>query len=408
MRGAPTRFSAFLALVACTPVGPRQEPVPENRVAEVEWHHAEDRVEEPIEESTHRWPCMSEPTDHPLPFAGFDAAMADVDGDGHEDLVALGWLARGMVTLAGDGQGGFAELARPAPENEALQIELGDVDGDGHVDLLTFHPRLRSVHVRKGDGSGDFAAGKPIALGRQVYSGLAHDVDGDGDIDLVVTHFRHITVLLGNGRGGFSSRAPVRTGQAPSYPLVADLTKNGKLELALASNDDGGIDIFSIGRGGALARHRHVACGDGPIALVSGDFTGDGRLDLATANMHSHDVCVFIATDKGFVAHQRIEERHDQLAAIDFDRDGRDELVLIGESGVTVYRSTRSGPLALTEIARVQAGHAPRRAFARDLDADGLTDLVLVNGNRPTWSGDTLLNPSHASVTVLMGRACTL
>jgi hypothetical protein len=115
-----------------------------------------------------------------------------------------------------------------------------------------------------------------------------------------------------------------------------------------------------------------------------------------------------VATDKGFVAHQRIDERYDQLATIDFDRDGRDELVLIGDSGITIYSSTRSGPLALTEIARVQAGHAPRRAFTRDLDTDGLTDLVLVNGDRPTWSGDTLINSNHASVTVLMGRACSL
>src|SRR5690606_1216596 len=142
--------------------------------------------------------------------------------------------------------------------------------------------RLREVHVRRGDGRGEFAPGEVVSLGRQVYSGLPHDFDGDGAVDLVVTHFRHVAILLGDGRGGFRPRPLVRAGQAPSYPLVADCDGDGGPELAPASNDDGGIDVFSIGRKGALTRRRHTACGHGPIALVTGDFTGDGRSDLAT------------------------------------------------------------------------------------------------------------------------------
>lgn len=409
-----------MGVVACTPVGPRDtEPTP-MPIHDDEPPRTDDIVEPPADRVTEDdpvpvpWPCTRAPVDHPLPFAPFDADMADVDGDGDADLVALGWMGRGMVTVANDGTGGFVETARPSSEDDALQIVLGDVDGDGRVDLLTFHPRLREVHVRRGDGRGEFAPGEVVSLGRQVYSGLPHDFDGDGAVDLVVTHFRHVAILLGDGRGGFRPRPLVRAGQAPSYPLVADFDGDGGSELALASNDDGGIDVFSIGRKGALTRRRHTACGHGPIALVTGDFTGDGRSDLATANMHSGDVCVFAGTDKGFVEAQRIDQRSEQLAALDFDRDGRDELVLIGTDGLFVYGSSPVGGErphhgALSKVAHITAGHAPRRAFTRDLDGDGLTDLLLVNGNRPSWRGEgELVNPSHATFTVLLGAACTL
>ena len=119
--------------------------------------------------------------------------LADFDEDGNLDLAVGG--SGSMTTLRADGQGGFE-----APQDSMLVINTidfvvpADIDGDGHLDLVGLHNIIdpRFGIVAYGDGAGGFddhhqvvtgtALGSDGVAGTQV--GVA-DLDGDGDSDIL-------------------------------------------------------------------------------------------------------------------------------------------------------------------------------------------------------------------------------
>src|SRR5262249_36780313 len=132
-------------------------------------------------------------------------SVADLDGDGHRDLLipqALGGGGyRGRVFAWSTAT--WAPLWAVYGENPndnfgASTLNVGDVDGDGVDDLAAgapFYPQLGSyqgaVYVYSGAAQGLIwkveGAGNSDFFGLRM--GLAGDMDGDGRQDLLVTHF---------------------------------------------------------------------------------------------------------------------------------------------------------------------------------------------------------------------------
>ncbi|RYJ02183.1 MAG: VCBS repeat-containing protein, partial [Acetobacteraceae bacterium] len=76
----------------------------------------------------------------------FPRKLADVNGDGHADIVGFG--DAGVYVSLADGSGGFGPMAlSPAPK-------LADVNGDGRADIVGFGNA--GVYVALADGSGGF------------------------------------------------------------------------------------------------------------------------------------------------------------------------------------------------------------------------------------------------------------
>ena len=107
-------------------------------------------------------------------------------------------------------------------------MTAADVDGDGHVDLVTANS-FRTVSVLRNLGDGTFAARVDVRGGERSYSVTAADVDGDGHVDLVTanTWLRHRFGPAEPGRRHVRGPGDYAVGNGPRSVTAADVDGDG-------------------------------------------------------------------------------------------------------------------------------------------------------------------------------------
>jgi FG-GAP-like repeat/FG-GAP repeat len=241
-------------------------------------------------------------------------AAADVNGDGHVDIFEnnLECCGRDHVPaeiLLNDGSAHFTAapgLLHGFPVNQygqtySLASAFADVNGDGHPDLIVGgDEQVERSSVLLNDGRGNFnffewLPPKLYAPDALVMDIVPTDVSGDGAVDLLLAETQHqpyyigskIQVLINDGDGHFTDETKTRLPaqpQAESWPnrlLVEDFNDDGKPDLAIqyASvgitpeadptpfwlNENGVFQRIAGAREGAAPNVR------GPVGFVNGD-----------------------------------------------------------------------------------------------------------------------------------------
>jgi VCBS repeat protein len=324
------------------------------------------------------WRIWSEAAFPPVPFDYGDAAVGDLNRDGHPDLVLASHL-RGITAMLGDGRGRFRPWSEgiefqqstdAPPAFSSRQVELADWNGDGRLDIVALGegPRLAVtriqardftrgargvvVYLNQGDGTWQKKTQEDVVYGDSL---VVADFDGDRRLDFATASAvaGNRTLLRHGGKDGSWQGTPIEAlrPQATFRSVAAgDFDRDGRLDLAVGytSNELGvtrtGLDVLLARAGGGWER-RTLGAEEGNAGIWSldaGDLDGDGALDLVGLTGMGLG-WVFLGDGKGSFTREASPEMatpdagctgyHLELA--DLDKDGAAEVIagFAGEGG---------------------------------------------------------------------------
>ncbi len=208
--------------------------------------------------------------------------VADVNGDGHADLVVTD---SNLEIYLGDGKGGFAHSYR-SPDADAGQLAPpADFNGDGKLDVAW--TVLGVPTMRTGDGAGGLGATAwtPAVNVPSAFRTTADDFNGDGRADLAVAYFAMtaggLRISFGQANGTFTDGLnyafPDASATKPNVVDWGDVNHDGHDDLLLGTTNQG-LMVAMGQANGAFADPAGTDSGD-VLALYTDDFDGDGFVD---------------------------------------------------------------------------------------------------------------------------------
>lgn len=226
------------------------------------------------------------PVSYPSLGENRGVVAADLNGDGHLDLVVAGRSAVAILLNAqSSGVWGAFPSSTLYPTHSSWGVAVGDFNGDGIPDVAAGNLLDPSVPILLGNGNGTFHAGATVAVPAGCADITAADLDGDGIPDLVVSSFNGLEILKGNGSSGhgdgtFSVSTAASFGHQFNSAVVADFNGDGLLDI-VATDPNGPTAVFVPGDGtGGFGPYATYPMGSGPNGIVSFDANADGHADV--------------------------------------------------------------------------------------------------------------------------------
>ena len=238
----------------------------------------------------------------------FSIAVGDLTGNGIPDIVVqdsiLGTTGH-IAVLLGRGDGTFEpEQLISEVQNVSVPdagIAIADVNDDGHPDLIVANMDPRGVQVFLGNGNGTFRAGS-VLLGPFGGEITVADLNGDNNPDIIVPDIQAnlVRYALGQGDGTFvpdtalfGGQSPLFGGEAPIAVAVADMGSQITLPdgSTVLGPPDGIPDLIVAATGATLI----AASGPSQVIILpglvdaNGQFAGFGSpYVLASSNSARH------------------------------------------------------------------------------------------------------------------------
>jgi protein involved in polysaccharide export with SLBB domain len=321
---------------------------------------------------------------------------ADINGDGHMDVVAANTTAdtkAGVQVWLGDGKGGWIGESGPTTLGRYLDVTLADLNNDGFLDLTGVGwGTYGAVRVWLGDGNGRWTATTPLAKG-SYYGVNVGDMNSDGNLDILAATYRKgVQIFLGNGMGSFQMvKGPFGTANHGSESfwqvLPVDLDGDRELDIIASSLDNKGLLAWRNAGENKWKQYQAQFPTVGIYyGLALGDLNRDGALDICAANF-GEGIQIWPGKPGQGIGTQKMEiaqlSDSEQLAALQAPTEND---VFATVDGVVEYKI---GPGDILDITFWEAGALKKEeilvrpngrisfGYAEDVFVNGLTSSQL-------------------------------
>ena len=305
--------------------------------------------------------------------------QVDIDGDGDLDILSAAAEAvggEGKVALYRNlGQLRF-EPQQVLIEEPAIFVVGADVDSDGHTDVVA--TTLSGMVWIRNLGGGNFEEPAVIA---DVFAAtiVAADVDADGDTDLVARGtLGNLTLLRNGGAGSFELLEINRNRNTALH--AADIDSDGTMEI-LVGRSDGRIEVYESIVSDELPVEVVAASESADVSSIrTADLDGDGDIDVLAA---IQDRLVVIRNQSGTLVNDREFNVLGGISLLDvgdIDRDGDADVFIVGErQGSMFWYENTDGMQTFPETVTSFVGGGFQRGllmFVADLNSDGWLEVI--------------------------------
>lgn len=293
---------------------------------------------------------------------------ADVNGDGHLDLIAANSTLEsegGIQVWIGDGRGEWLRETGPTVNGLYMDVEVGDFNGDGNPDIVgAGWGRNAALNVWLGDGRGGWVSLSHVAKGSFYGLNIA-DLNGDGHLDLLTGTYRSgIQLFAGDGQGNF----------APMFGPIAD-----RAEEVLISRKDDWLPERRVAIKSPETKKKEINRSFWDAFPI--DLDGDGDMDIVAGSTANKGLRAW--ENKGNDTWELVLDRfpdegsYYEIIAADLDRDGFPELIAssFGE-GVRTWQGKKESRLAESaDSATRSAGQKKEDRIVAVLENESFTTI---------------------------------
>ncbi|MGQ0620136.1 MAG: FG-GAP-like repeat-containing protein [Panacagrimonas sp.] len=324
----------------------------------------------------------------------YSVHAADINGDGHVDVLAAGQGATaGVRVYRNDGaaEPAFTTSSLPSSSAGASSVHTADLDDDGDLDVLVAQFANDSITAFVNDGN-------PVPVftsvlisnqadgARSVYAG---DIDGDGRIDVVSASRddNKIAWYRNNGLLSFSETEISTDARSARSVFVADVNGDGTMDVLSASLSDDKIAWYEFDGGFTFETHIIATDADGASSVFAGDMDGDGDADVLSASQFDNTIALYenrathrsatFAVDPVTQGGSIVAADAGALFTADIRGRGRAEILVPYRNGEFYYYENDFRFPNLYTRRLIANASQPLSTHAADLDGDGDQDVIL-------------------------------
>ena len=319
-----------------------------------------------------------------------DVLSSDIDNDGDQDIISL--TETHIRWQENFGLGRFSNAREifswPLTGNSGGIFKLADLDGDGDQDIILGGASFRGVLENLGNAT--FGPFQSLTIfGWNLTDIEAGDVDDDGDLDLFFAMGANELVMYENTGGfNFVSLPPPTTGPMNSLELV-DMDNDQDLDVIMSSETDSELSYMeNLGNWnfsnrtpiGFLASARAVHCID---------VNNDSLIDVLAGSSSADKIVLYINNGSfNFGTEQLITSLTENLADItsaDLDQDGDLDIISssIDDQKLAVYNNLGNGTFGPQQV--IFSGYYMDQIYSADLNGDNDWDILASTNKTTFW-----------------------